>query len=59
MTLQRLDVFNRLWKKTPPQHMSLAKLAFMVQKFLGFKDISQAPEDNKPAEFTTLPDIEE
>ena len=60
MTLRRLGVMNRLWKKSPPPHISLAKLSAMVAAYLGVK------EEKPPAilperanEIPTLPDIEE
>lgn len=60
MTLQRLEVMGRLWKKAPPEHVSAARIYALFAAWLGVKEESNVPA--APAQlpgFLTLPDIEE
>jgi hypothetical protein len=60
MTLQRLDVMSRLWKKTPPHHVSTAKIYALFAAWLGVKDPNAESLDGKAAErLMKLPEIEE
>jgi hypothetical protein len=44
MTFQKLEAFGRMWRKSPPPHVALGQLSFMVRTYLGFKDKDSEPD---------------
>lgn len=60
MTLQRLDVLNRLWKRIPPQHISTSKIYTLFAAGLGVEDEeTSVPDSNPSSPPVILPEIEE
>ena len=56
MTLQRLEVFMRVWKDAPPPNVGLARVTALLKAFMGVKD----PTPPGPApEFASLPEVED
>ena len=60
MTFQKLEAFGRMWKKSPPPHVSAAQVASMLKSLFGAKDKESGPAPIAilPG-FMTKPDIEE
>ena len=57
MTFQRLEVFMRIWKQTPPPNVSLGILTTLLKHFMGVEE-NRSPIP--PGEdLATLSDFEE
>lgn len=60
MTMQRLEAFGKVWKHSPPQHVSLARITMLLKAFMGVKDDDTGSPDKAAAErLMNMPDIEE
>jgi hypothetical protein len=60
MTMQRLDAFGKVWKDSPPQHVSLARITKLLKAFMGVKETDSSSPDIQAAEhLMNLPEIEE
>jgi hypothetical protein len=60
MTFQKLEAFGRMWKKSPPPHVSIGQVSAMLKAYFGVeeKDKGPAPEPILPG-FMTQSDFEE
>ena len=57
---QRLEAFNRVWKRQPPNGVSLAYITALLKAFMGVKDEAPAlPDNSAPPAFTQIPDFED
>jgi hypothetical protein len=60
MTFQKLEAFGRMWKKSPPPHVSISQVNTMLKAFFGVKDKESGPATAPVLPgFVTQPDIEE